>query len=477
MLRAYMIDRPAQRVISMRPETGDPETRGDPCKPGKKAWTMMKRPLPYLLALMLLFCRAASAEQAPDPVVVRVGAVEYRQSEVQAYWDSLAEYALAAGEDASVLKGYAANVVESYIGMGVLENKIREFGLDVMTPGDNERLDADALERYDRVLEVYTQSIMSQYQRTHEEAEPYARNFMELDGYTMAAARDEAFRALKEERILEYVAGDVAPLTEDELADYYEQNLVAPCRVAYANNYKAFEKDVLVYGGISYYIPDGYRYVRHIFFKADDATRAEAAELEKQLITARADMETAKNKLFAARLLAENENAAEKALLEAEALCADLEARCNAIYAETMTKYAGQIEQVQARLAAGEDFVTLMNEYSQDDLMTEEGFMISNESVLNEEAFQKAAMALTAEGEVSLPVIAPSGVHILQYVCDAPSGAVPLEGELKDVVAKAALMERKYSVLSGFLLRWRDEYEIQTHPALLSTPECLLAQE
>ena len=203
-------------------------------------------------------CAAAQQEEL---VVVRVGERLYRQGEVQRYFDqtvSLFEQSGAelTSSDAARLR---SSVITSFVASGVMENKFNEFGLGMFTDEDNARIDELADAVYAQARAVCVAQIAQEYGKTEEEADRYADMFMELNGYTRVYARGQALSAFMEEKLLDYVAGDLQPLTDAELNAYYQENLVEPSRQLYANDVAAFETEVLYGGQMSCYIPEGYR--------------------------------------------------------------------------------------------------------------------------------------------------------------------------------------------------------------------------
>ena len=437
---------------------------------------MNRFPKTVTIITVLLFLLSATVAYAEnDPEVVRVGNVSYPVSEVQEYWDSIAQMALELYDSVTQedIAQYQDSVIESYVSMGILENKYVEFGLDQLTAEDQSALEAETQRIYDARRDEFVQSIAEQYGKTQEEAEQYASMFMDLYNYTMDTAREEALSTLKEERILEYITTDISNPTEAEVDAYYQENFVVPSEEAYADDIEAFETDVLYYGGLSYYIPEGYRYVRHIMLPADpevkaraEAEEAEFAELEDKLTTAR-------NKLYGYQALGEDTAEPQQ---EYNALIQEWqtkETQLQATLDEVLSLYADELTEIYARLEAGESFDDLMSEYSQDTQMPQEGYMVCAESVLWSYTFRNAAMALTQIGEVGEPITTSAGVHIIEYTSDAPAGAVALEGELKDEITALALRAKQYNVLEAYILQWRDEYDIEINSELLCVPDIL----
>ena len=179
----------------------------------------------FLLAVFIAaaFSACGAAEQE-EPVAVRVGTRVYRQSEVQRYFDQMVSLFEQSGaeltaSDAATLRD---SVITSFVAAGVMENKFNEFGLGVLTDEDNARIDELADAVYAQARAVFVAQIMEQYGKTEQEADRYADMFMELNGYTQGYARGQALASFKEEKLLDYVAGDLKPLTDAELDAYYQ---------------------------------------------------------------------------------------------------------------------------------------------------------------------------------------------------------------------------------------------------------------
>ena len=177
-----------------------------------------------LSACIIAALAACGPAQQEEPVVVRVGTRVYRQSEVQLYFDqtvSLFEQSGAelTASDASTLR---PSVLTRFVAAGVMENTFNEFGRGVLTDEDNARIDELADAVYAQARAVCVAQIMEQYGKTEEEADRYADMFMELNGYTQGYARGQALASFKEEKLLDYVAGDLKPLTDEEVEAYYQ---------------------------------------------------------------------------------------------------------------------------------------------------------------------------------------------------------------------------------------------------------------
>ena len=89
------------------------------------------RALAIIALIMALCCSATADSVADDPVVVRVGDYTYTRSQLQGSLDSALELSEMLRGDAPTEAQKAARLeatVESFVGLGVIENKLAEAG-------------------------------------------------------------------------------------------------------------------------------------------------------------------------------------------------------------------------------------------------------------------------------------------------------------------------------------------------------------
>ncbi|MEG2622423.1 MAG: peptidylprolyl isomerase [Clostridia bacterium] len=137
-------------------------------------------------------------------------------------------------------------------------------------------------------------------------------------------------------------------------------------------------------------------------------------------------------------------------------------------YALTLS---AKVAEVQGKIAAGEDFVQLIEQYGDDPGMTEEpgltkGYYVCATTELYEKAFTDAAMALQKVGDVSEPVVGTNGIHIIRYMNDVTPGAVPLE-QIRTSVEASALEKIKTDLYEGAKAQWITEAKLVTYPERL----------
>ena len=116
---------------------------------------------------------------------------------------------------------------------------------------------------------------------------------------------------------------------------------------------------------------------------------------------------------------AEDEPAMSREELEAEQMRLEAElAQMQSEYAATLSDL---VAEVQAKIAQGEDFEALIDEYGSDVGMQEEpglsqGYYVAAGSEMWEQVFTDAALALEKPGDVSEPVVGSNGIHLIRYM-------------------------------------------------------------
>ena len=423
---------------------------------------------------MLTVC--AAAQQEEEPVVVRVGVRTFRQDEVQRYFNQmLATFEQSGAEmtadEASALR---QSVISSFVATGVMQNKFNKFGLGAFTDEDNARIDelTDTLYAQGRALCVA--QIAKEYGKTEQEADRYADMFMELNGYTRGYMRSQALSSFMQEKLLDYVAGDLKPLTEEEVNTYYQENFVEPSRQLYGGDIATFETEVLYGGQVSFYMPEGYRYIRQLLLPAPQDIASRLSDNQTAREQADARITTAANRIYGLKVLDEVSTDADAEFTAAQEAYEALEQEHEALIAQMMAHYRAEIDAIREALAQGESFAEIAARYAKEgEEIPDEGYLVCKDSILYAEAFRDQAMALEHVGDVSEPFATSLGVHIVEYASDAKGGAVALTQEQRESMAKAALLEEKYQILQDRLKIWQKDYDIETHPERIELPKNL----
>ena len=430
----------------------------------------------FPIACILVMLAVPAAAQEEEPVVVRVGVRTFRQDEVQRYFDQmLATFEQSGAEmtadEASALR---QSVISSFVATGVMQNKFNEFGLGAFTDEDNARIDelTDTLYAQGRALCVA--QIAKEYGKTEQEADRYADMFMELNGYTRGYMRSQALSSFMQEKLLDYVAGDLKPLTDAEVDAYYQESFVEPSRQLYGGDIATFETEVLYGGQVSFYMPEGYRYIRQLLLPAPEDIAKQLSDNQTAREQADARITTAANRIYGLKVLDEVSTDADAEFTAAQEAYEALEQEHEALIAQMMAHYRAEIDAIREALAQGESFAEIAARYAKEgEEIPDEGYLVCKDSILYAEEFRDRAMALEHIGDVSEPFATSLGIYIVEYASDAKAGAVALTGEQREAVAEAALLAEKYELLQDRIKIWQKDYEIETHPELIALPEDL----
>lgn len=196
------------------------------------------------------------------------------------------------------------------------------------------------------------------------------------------------------------------PVTDADVQAVYEQN-VETSRALYADDVAAFENAVCA-GADVWYLPEGYRSVLQILLPAQGETDE-----------------------------------------------------------EKLASVQDTVDEIYARLEAGESFASLIEQYGTDATFEAEGFyesgyQVHRESIMWEDAFVNAAFSeqMAQPGDVSAPFASTLGVHILYYLEDLAAGPVELTQEISDALSYAIYTERTQARLSERIDELADSAEV-----------------
>ena len=386
-----------------------------------------------LCCLMALCCFVCGAMAEQTEAVVRVGDVAYDLKTVQDTLTASAELYETAGVslDDAQKQQLTDSVLEHFIGLGVLENLLREAGQAEIDGQTQRLLDEQALKTYESVWQQMAALIREE---SPDASDGMIDAFLADMGCTEDAYRQQLELELKNQRVLNLYCGEIT-LDDGEALAYYERQYVSVCRERYEGNIPLFEQEVLVDGGISYYVPEGYRRIKHIVMALPEDIASRLSALSGSASIGEDAWQALKD-------------AAGKAM----------KPKTDAIY--------------QA-LEDGESFESQMALYSYDTAVAPEdaGYLIHADSVLWDDGFLQAAMALEKPGDVSEPVISTAGVHIILYAGDEPAGALALTQEQQALLEQEALADKQNKALEELVSQHRGDYEIATHPEELTISE------
>lgn len=417
---------------------------------------MMKRLL-ALVAALALCCLCAAAETSGNDVLATVNGTPITRAEFEGYLANVSSYYAYYGYDVTS-EDNAAYIkfltMDTLVQMALMDQKIIELGV---TLTDEERAAAEQEGRDLWVTDV--SNAMTYYGVTEnsteaERAAALVQVLAELEalGYTeQSYINDSVENALyiKLEEVM--VSGAAVP--EGAVEAQYAQ-LVDRDRQLYADDAAAYESTqqmntvALMYGMTEYYtdvwyIPEGYRSVVHILLPVDEALMADWADLQAAYEEQQGALEEGGEITGEAVTAEEVENARLAALASVQA----------------------QVDEINGRLAGGENFVDLIPLYSVDEAMNEEteiavGYQVHMDSIFCPTGYREAAFALENTGDVSAPFVADGGVYILCYVGDVEGGPVPLSDEVHASLHAQLLETAKADKYNETMAAWEAEAEI-----------------
>lgn len=459
--------------------------------------------LAFLLAL-LLASACALAEPADDPVFMTAGTQTILLSEAQAMLDSTyaqqLEYAESYGysmteADLQTIKEYVINSLSQRV---VMKNKVAEYGLGEITEEDRASLREEADRVFSESLEAYIDTLVSYYGITEEEARTEATTMLDTYGLSAESQYELMLDALLYNRLFDYVTQDIT-VTDEQVQAEYDTNYVAADQEEFASDLSRYEfyatyPDMydMYYGGDIYYIPEGFRTVKHILLSAPEAIATEMTETDALLTAERDTLDALNEEMYALENVVEEpaeEGDAESTPRTAEEIQADidatnarietLEAQYEELKESILPALQETIDTIYSRLEGGEDFDALVAEYGEDPGMesSPNGYMVHERSTNWIEPFRAASMALANEGDVSDPVLTDFGVHIIQYVGDVEGGPVPMSETTRQTIYDSLLYAAQNERFSLELEAWMEAFPVETNDALLVMPQLVAAEE
>ena len=427
-----------------------------------------------LLLSVLLVATFAVAESA-DPVVIKAGDATITLSEAQAHFEDLyfqysdyyASYGMTlTNEEISYVRDEA---IDRLVMLCLMENKIAEYGLGEITDEEKQALRVESDANFELGIEEY----ISYYGMTRDEV----MEQLELSGVTADSQFEIYLANIPYQRLYDYVTkgAEVADeMVAEEYALYVESD-----REAYAEDAGTYEIYTQYYGSEIYYVPEGFRLVKHILLLPPDEISADMIDYETDMTTVDMELSALYEELYAL----ENETEDGEEPRTAEEIQADIDAK-QAEYDALSEKYTAlgdailpalqaQIDEIYAKLEEGASFDELIAEYGQDAgmEMNPEGYRVHKDSAIYETNFRDGAVALGEIGSVSEPVQSEFGVHIIQYVGDVPGGPMPITDEIAAMLRESLLQAVQDEMFGQYIEEWTKEFGVESHPELIVLPQ------
>lgn len=369
--------------------------------------------------------------------------------------------------DATILSAAQDSAIDAMVRQAVLDQKAAEWGLDVISEEEQAEID----ETVDSAYTLYFDSVKSvdfaDTELEGEELDAAVEAKMAEYGYP---TRDELLTYETENMVLEKVYDEAVKdvtVTEEELQEAYNTH-VESAMTTYGNSPSSYGTDVQN-GSTIYYVPAGYRYVKHILIEFTDEDSETISDLESQISEKQTELTTAQNSLTD---LGEDASADDEATAQNRATLTETVDTCTTEIADLESQLADAkeaayaaiqptVDEVMEKIAAGEDFDALIEQYGQDPGMEtspakENGYPVSADSTNWVTEFRDAAMALANVGDVSEPVRSEYGIHIIKYVSDAVEGEVGLDA-VRDALETEVLTQKQDEAYTAAVEAWVEE--------------------
>ena len=420
----------------------------------------MKKILSLLLCLCLLFSAAALAEDTAaaelqdTDVLATVNGTELTWADVEPVYDSLVSsygnyYDLT---DSANVELFRAVAMQNKINEVIMQAKIAELGIALT---DEEAADAenDAQTDWDTAISNYISQQHSELtdessQEDKDAANAEAVQYYNDLGYSPESLKENYKLYALYDKLEATIVQDVT-VTDEEVEALY-QELVESDRALYENDIAAYvdynnyvdqmAMYAMYYGTDSsmdyaWYRPAGFRAVKHILLLPSEEAQTELDSLNSQLSAAETDEDKA-----------------------------EIQAQIDAIFAEMEPT----VEEIYARIEAGEDFDALIEEYGQDPGMqsgdsAENGYYVSADSTAWVQEFTDGAMSIPEIGGVSDPVRSSYGIHIIKYVGDVASGATDF-ADVETTLRETLLSTLTEEAYSAALTEWVEAVHPEYYP-------------
>ena len=365
-----------------------------------------------LLALALLMGMTAFAAEGDDPVLFTFNGTEVYQSEVIRRAAAYGQAQLISSDTA-----YDEAIEYMIVNQLVPEARAAELGLDQFTDAELAEINAEAAEYYEQQLDAYVEGMGANLSESEKESfREELRAYWNEMGTTVESAQEtHRFNKVKA-RLLETMDVEIS---DEEIAQVYEEQ-VQKDEDFFKDNILAYEYFTEYLNSDVWYVPEGYRGVLQILLYADEAL----CDAYEDAVSAGEGVEEA-----------------------AQAIIASKQSAIDAIY---------------ARLDAGEDFVSVMLDYTQDPGMDDDriasGYPVHVKSTVWGKEFAAGAFSeeMQQVGDVSQPIASKYGVHILYYLRDIPGGRIAMDERIRESITTYLTNQKRVEILAS----WADDYDV-----------------
>ena len=363
----------------------------------------------------------------------------------------------------SAISSAQESVINGLIEQAVVDAKMDELGIE-LTEEDLAEIQSESESTYQGYKDTVKNAAYADTELTGDELEAAIEETMTQYGYpTLDEIVENNKTTQRTEKLKAEVVKDVT-VTDEEVQTEYDSR-VEKAKSDYESNPGSYGTSV-TNGTTVYYTPAGYRYVKNILRKFSDEDNQKINDIQSQITdkqTQLSNVETSLSDLGEAtedesEEIAKNRQELTDTQTTLNAEIADLQAQKTAAEEAAYAALQPVIEEIQAKLAAGEDFDALMEEYGEDTGMQNvpaktNGYAVCEQSTNWVESFRDAAMALAKVGDVSEPVRSSYGIHLIKYVSDAVEGPVAFD-DVKDTIYESLLSTKQDDAYNAAVDEW-----------------------
>lgn len=414
-------------------------------------------PLLVVLAVAISGCSMIVIDEEMDlaEAVAVVNGEVITKGEVQPVYESyvsMYQYYASLGITGYDVDNLAQVIVDRFVDDKVALQEAAKRGLDTFNDDELKEISDEAQTSFEEYIDTYRESF-EEAGGTGEEVRQATIDYLAEMGVTVESLEKSGREKMMVERLYDDLTKEVE-VTEEEIQAQYDANVEADEGTYKDNNY-TFENAMSQGSTTVYWMPEGYRTVKHILLQFPTEYTDQIDDLNDQITAIEAqidelDVADAEGDETDDPDTEEGSDAGadlQKQIDELNAEIAALNSQIDDIEEQAKEALKPRVEEIQERLANGESFEALMEEYGEDPGMRNEptktlGYYVSANSALWHAEFTEGAMALQNVGDVSEPVYTSSGMHLIRYESDVTPGAVPLS-EVKDKLSESMLTTNK----------------------------------
>lgn len=364
------------------------------------------------------------------------------------------------------------SLIDIFVQNAVLDQKSVENGVEPLDEETLTQVKTTAKEEYDSYSDYLKAIYFADTELEGDALKAAIDEMMVAQGVgTLEQLEKQAIRSKQYELLKEKFTEGVT-VTDDEIQFEYDSR-VSAAKEKYETTLTQYEADTRS-GATIYYHPAGYRYIKNLLIKISEEDASAINDINTQINTKQTELgaaisivtdyedDTEEN---IAALDEEAKAARETNYKQASETKEKLDKELADLYAQLTEKQTAAflaikptVDEINEKLAAGEDFDALLEEYGQDDGMKqspakETGYLLCEGLTRYVESFTQGGMALKLVGDVSEPIESTYGYHILKYASDLKEGAVPLD-ELKDMIKEDVLKNNKTTEFNSIFTQW-----------------------